>query len=338
MKIGIPRGLLYSRYGEMWQVLLSAVGAEPVVSPVTNRATLDAGCKLAVDETCLSVKAYLGHVGWLAERCDAVLVPRFVSVCRGERECVKLWGIHDIARNALPEARIIGYSVDVDGASGAKATHSAALYGLARELEATPIAAVHAVARALLAYVGERAADTIAAPMATSSAETGAGFSEGGDLSTTHERPRVLVVGHGYNLHDKMIGAPIVRSLRELGCEVVESESTPGRTARKLARRVSPRLQWTNNLHLLGAVEYWREKVDGIVFLVTFPCGPDSLVTELVVRTLPDKPMVTLVLDEHSGEGGLVTRLESFVDILSMQRAAATSACAFTADSQRAVG
>ena len=92
--------------------------------------------------------------------------------------------------------------------------------------------------------------------------------------------------------------------------------------ARRLARRASPGLEWTNNLQLLGAAEYWRGRADGYVFIVTFPCGPDSLVTELAIRRLHDVPAITLVLDEHTGEGGLRTRLESFVDILAMQKAA----------------
>ena len=76
----------------------------------------------------------------------------------------------------------------------------------------------------------------------------------------------------------------------------------------------------TNSRQLLGAVEHWREHVDGIIFLVTFPCGPDSLVTELATLRIKGVPMVTLIIDEHSGETGLRTRLESFVDILHMRR------------------
>jgi predicted nucleotide-binding protein (sugar kinase/HSP70/actin superfamily) len=38
------------------------------------------------------------------------------------------------------------------------------------------------------------------------------------------------------------------------------------------------------------------------------------------VRKIKGVPIVTLVIDEHSGETGLRTRLESFVDILRMRR------------------
>jgi predicted nucleotide-binding protein (sugar kinase/HSP70/actin superfamily) len=313
VRIGIPRGLLFARYGAAWQALLGTLGIEAVVSPPTNRAILDAGCRLAVDETCLSVKSYLGHVAWLAERTDAVLVPRVVAARRSERECVKLWGIQDIARNALPDVRIVGYSVDASGMTHRRVGTIGGLYGLARDLGASPVRASYATTAACAALARERAAALVAF------ARVGRA---GGDA------PRVLVVGHGYNLHDQMIGAPIVRTLQDLGCRVLDSEAVPGPLARHLGSKASPTLAWTNNRRLLGAVHHLHERVDGILFVVTFPCGPDSLVTELALRTVPGVPMITLVLDEHAGEGGLRTRLESFVDLLGMQRDRARKAVA----------
>ncbi|HSK48324.1 MAG TPA: acyl-CoA dehydratase activase-related protein [Coriobacteriia bacterium] len=305
MRVGIPRGLLYAHHGAAWESVLSSLGVEALVSPPTNRAILAEGCRLAVDETCLSVKAYLGHVSWLAERSDAVLVPRVVSQSRRERECVKLWGIYDVVRNSLPDMNIIGYSVDAGGITQDASGYGRGLYELATSLGATPLSAATAVARARIAEW-----QTVAPGMARQRQV----------YSRPCEQPRVLLVGHAYNLHDEMIGAPIGRTLCELGCEVVDSEATPARLAKRLGRKASPGLQWSNNLRLLGSVQHWRDRVDGIVFVVTFPCGPDSLVTELALRKVRDVPMITLVLDEHSGEGGLRTRLESFVDILGMQR------------------
>jgi predicted nucleotide-binding protein (sugar kinase/HSP70/actin superfamily) len=59
------------------------------------------------------------------------------------------------------------------------------------------------------------------------------------------------------------------------------------------------------------------------VFIVTFPCGPDSLVAELCQRRIEGIPIVTLVIDELDAESGLRTRLESFVDIIDAKRRAA---------------
>ena len=108
--------------------------------------------------------------------------------------------------------------------------------------------------------------------------------------------------------------------LEEQGAEVIVSEYVGERAAARRAKRWSPHLYWTNNLRILGAVEEYRDKVDGMVFLIAFPCGPDSLATELAIRTVKEVPVVSVILDEHTGEGGLRTRMESFVDIIRMNR------------------
>ena len=56
--------------------------------------------------------------------------------------------------------------------------------------------------------------------------------------------------------------------------------------------------------------------MDGIILLSAFPCGPDSMVNELIARRVKRVPMLNLVLDSQSGTAGIETRLESFIDII----------------------
>ena len=59
---------------------------------------------------------------------------------------------------------------------------------------------------------------------------------------------------------------------------------------------------------------------DEVVFLSSFPCGPDSLVNELAIRKLEGIPIINITLDESSATSGLITRLESFTDIIRARR------------------
>ena len=304
LTIGLPRSLLYHKHRVLWTTLLESLGHRVVASPPTNRAILEKGCHAAIDETCLSVKIHLGHVAWVADKCDAVLVPRYVSIARKERECVKMWGIYDIVRNAFPGVRVVSYSVDAAGISHRPNRQLGALYGFSRSLGASRATAWRAVTAARLAQARADRADR---------------REQARVLAGPRTSPRILVVGHSYNLCDELVGVPIIESLRAQGCDVLFSEQVPVRAAQREALAVSPRLYWTNNLRLLGAVQLLRDRVDGIVFLVTFPCGPDSLVTDLAVRILDDVPCMTLVVDEQVAEGGVRTRIESFVDIVRMR-------------------
>ena len=66
----------------------------------------------------------------------------------------------------------------------------------------------------------------------------------------------------------------------------------------------------------MGSLAMHRDRVHGAVLMSAFPCGPDSMVNEMLRRRLPGLPMLELTLDGQSGSAGQETRLESFVDII----------------------
>ena len=83
---------------------------------------------------------------------------------------------------------------------------------------------------------------------------------------------------------------------------------------------ITTTLPWGYNRHLVGAIAQYHDQVDGIVILTTFPCGPDSMVNEMIARKVQDKPILVLTLDAQDGTAGIETRLESYVDILNFKK------------------
>jgi predicted nucleotide-binding protein (sugar kinase/HSP70/actin superfamily) len=62
-----------------------------------------------------------------------------------------------------------------------------------------------------------------------------------------------------------------------------------------------------------------RGDIDGIIYLMSFGCGIDSFVADLVERRIRQNsniPFIVLSIDEHSGEAGFNTRLEAFIDMI----------------------
>ena len=75
----------------------------------------------------------------------------------------------------------------------------------------------------------------------------------------------------------------------------------------------------------MGASFYLIESgsIDGLVHLGSFGCGPDSFLRELIadkIRKYPEIAYLSLILDEHTGEAGLVTRLEAFIDLIERRK------------------
>ena len=76
------------------------------------------------------------------------------------------------------------------------------------------------------------------------------------------------------------------------------------------------------NRELLGAISKYHSNVDGIILLTAFPCGPDSMVNEMIIRRIKDRPILNLLLDSQDGNAGIETRLESFIDIIRFRKEA----------------
>jgi predicted nucleotide-binding protein (sugar kinase/HSP70/actin superfamily) len=101
-KIGIPRSLLFYTYYPLWRTFFEQLGLEVVVSPPTCKTILDEGVREAVDETCLPVKVFYGHVLELCDKVDYLFIPRIVSIERNAFICPKFMGLPDMIKVSLP--------------------------------------------------------------------------------------------------------------------------------------------------------------------------------------------------------------------------------------------
>jgi predicted nucleotide-binding protein (sugar kinase/HSP70/actin superfamily) len=81
--------------------------------------------------------------------------------------------------------------------------------------------------------------------------------------------------------------------------------------------------------------------VDGVIYLIAFECGPDALIKVLMdseARKHPGVAYMSLVLDEHSGEAGMNTRVEAFLDAIVRRKKRAESGAGRGAASGTEVG
>ena len=107
---------------------------------------------------------------------------------------------------------------------------------------------------------------------------------------------------------------------RKSGAVSLRADALEPGTARKACAGFSPTCRWIVSEEIVGGVYLWKEKVDGIILVSAFPCGPDSMTNELLIRRIRGIPILTLVLDTQSGMAGIETRLESFLDIIRFQK------------------
>jgi len=73
-----------------------------------------------------------------------------------------------------------------------------------------------------------------------------------------------------------------------------------------------------------------QSETDGVIGIMTFGCGPDSLMMDTVRRQAAREgttPFMSLILEEHTAEAGVVTRLEAFLDMIYRRKRRKVEVC-----------
>lgn len=289
--------MLYYRYHILWETFFKELGCETITSKETNKKILQDGINLAIDECCLPSKIYMGHVCSLIGKCDYILVPRIASCKKKNDVCVKFNALYDIVKSTFKDAHIINYNLDVFNGK----RESTAFIKMGKFLGKGYL-------KSLNAYKKAKKAQLLFEKQKSAMQET---------LIQENNKIKILIVSHPYNNYDKMIGWPITEYIKKLGGVCVYADAADKKKSLEASKEMSKSLYWLYNRELLGSIKLMQNKIDGIIILTAFPCGPDSLVNELIIRKSTNKPTINIILDELQGEAGLQTRIESFFDIIS---------------------
>lgn len=295
IKIGIPRSFLYYRNYILWKNFFEIIGCNIVLSPNTDSDIVKVGSKLSVDESCLPSKIYLGHINYLIDKCDYVLIPRIYSYGRKKRVCVKFNGIYDVVNNIFPDIKILDYNID-------NLKFKYELFGFIK----MGLKLNRNIFRIIYAYIIGKIKEykynkTLILKQ---------------DKVMRSNRLKVLIVSHPYIVYDKYLSSNIINYLKDEDIDILYSDRMNRKESIYYAEEESNTLYFLYSKENIGSAFYYKDLVDGIIFLSSFPCGVDSLVNELVIRKIDNVPCINIILDDSTSTGGLYTRLESFVDII----------------------
>jgi len=152
---------------------------------------------------------------------------------------------------------------------------------------------------------------------------------------------RIGVIGEIFMIMDSFANAGIEEKLGKLGATVDRKmtitgwvrthlfpwpwKRVPGPDPVKSARPYLNHFVGGDGIESVGyTVLGARENLDGMVHLLPFTCMPEIVAKSVLPQVTQDLgiPVLSLSLDEHTGEVGLMTRLEAFVDLLTARKGA----------------
>lgn len=292
--IGLPRGLLYYYDKDLWIEFFKQLDYNIIISDISNKKMLEDGTKLANDEACLSLKLFLGHIKNLKDRCDYILIPRLYSIKKNEQVCTNFNCLYDLVNN-LFDVNIINYNIDLT-------THNSKLLAYLKMGEKLGFSYIRS-------YKAYKNAERISLMKRKKEEKIQV-------QNLSNKNIKILLAGHPYNLYDSLVGKPIQKFLTENGITIIYSDKIPHQLIDTECEKISTDIHWTHSKEVMASINYYQNKVDGIILLSSFPCGPDSLSNELISHKVKNIPIITLIFEDLNSEVGILTRLESFIDIL----------------------
>ena len=296
IKVGIPRALLYYRYNVLWKNFFESLGCNVVLSPETNREIIELVVNNTIDECCLSYKIYVGHVLYLSEKCDYILISRACDYGKKDKVCTRLNGTYDDIKHKIPSEQILDYNIEYTKLKfpilgfikmGLKFTKN--------------------IIKILYSYHK--------AKIKQKKYDINQANSEKNKLSKTNKK--ILILSHFYNIQDKFISKYITNYLEKNNIIPIYSNKLDKKITNEFSQYFSNTLYWKYSKEMIGSLYYTKNMIDGIIFISTYPCGIDSLVNNLAILKNKDIPTLNLLIDENITELSLETKLESFVDILN---------------------
>lgn len=317
--VAIPRAMSYYYLYPFFKTLLSELGADTVLSMPTTKATLQLISECPTDEPCLAVKLYFAHVKQLLEKkSDYIFLPKIVSVEKGTFCCPKFIGVPDMVKSAYGmKERILSPRINLSEKRCMMEDLSKLAHRLGYRKHNISQIINHAwkVQEDVSQYMVDNQLTT---------EETYDIFERRGDLNAYS--PRIAVegnsttiglIGHPYVLYE-WISCDLTGHLREYG-KVITPEMIDKRHMKAQMKHIyEGHKLWSFEAQMLGAALHLirNRLVDKLVLVGLFECGPESII-EAYIEEEAEKfriPLLKLYMDDQTGEAGLITRIEAFMD------------------------
>ncbi len=342
------------------EAMLEYLGVETVVPPPSTKKTLSLGSKHAPEFACMPLKLNLGNFMEASDLgADTILMAGGCGPCRfGYYAQVEYEILCDLGyRYSLvvmepPERHISEFLARIRQITGNRSwlevirgikfgyQKARAVDGLEmtamrlRPREIDPGSTDAALSAALEEIAGARRPEDLP-PAIGRAREIMGGV-------PVEDRPviRVGLVGEIYTVLEPFANLEIEKKLGRLGVEVdrsiylsewINDHLFMGlirgmRSSSLYKKSASPYLRHFVGGHGLetmgGAVYYNSLGYDGVIQILPFTCMPEIVAQSILPGFSRDTgmPVITLISDEQSGDAGLQTRIEAFVDLLAEKK------------------
>lgn len=288
--------------------------AEVIITGPTTKEIVDLGIRSAISEICFPVKIFYGHVMSLKDRVDYLFIPRMVCVEKGAYFCPKFLGLPDMIKSSLSSIPpLIEPTIDIRKSATNIKNSFLAVGKLITNNSKKICQSFYEAQKSLQLYLQSKENEL---DQKIISQQYNNKFPQN-DLKNFLN---IALLGHSYLIYDYFINLNLISKLKKVKINVLTAEMVKKRDIERQLKKLYKPLFWTLSKKTVGSAFYFLEKkIDGIIHLTSFECGEDSLIGEIIHQESKKYPSVAyteFVFDEHTGEIGIDTRTEAFLDMI----------------------
>jgi predicted CoA-substrate-specific enzyme activase len=326
--VGIPRVLFFHELFPLWKAFFTELGFQVVLSDPTNRHIIRQGVENIVEEPCLPIKLAHGHMlNLLEKKPDFIFLPVQCTMEKFSDDFRKSWNCP--LTQSLPY--ILLSSTRIREALNAPAGNQPKVL--------QPVIHPDRGRVWLKKILKKTARDAGITSNVMADKAILAGF-EALDAFNEWQQKRgqevlsqlkpdekaIVIIGRAYNTYDEAMTLNIPEKLRDMNILAIPLDFLPLQSMAREVGKAHPNMYWKSGQKILSAGRMIARdpRLFGL-YVTNFACGPDSYLTKFFSKETEGKPFLTIEIDEHSADAGIITRCEAFIDTIRNARTRGTS-------------
>jgi predicted CoA-substrate-specific enzyme activase len=312
-QIGIPQGMFYHELLPFFSTFLNRLGFKVILSDKTHKGIIHRGVESVVSETCFPIKVAHGHVINLMEKgITKIFFPSIINMERIHPEvdqsqvCPYVQALPYTLRSAFDFGRL-----------GVEFIRPVLYFGEGRGRAVRDL-------RKAGRRLGKRSKIVNQAIEAAFDAQNqfyGSIKKRGQEIlhKLKENQMAMVIVSRPYNGCDEGINLNLPQKIADLGVLAIPMDYLPLEQSDLVAEWQE--MYWKYGQRILATAHFVQSHPSlHTVYLTNFGCGPDSFISHFFKEKLKEIPYLTIEIDEHSSDVGIITRLEAYLDSLKNNR------------------
>ncbi|KPJ60488.1 MAG: CoA activase [Deltaproteobacteria bacterium DG_8] len=308
-QIGIPLSMFYHELFPFFYTFLRRLGFKVIVSDKTHKGIIHMGVESVVSETCFPIKVAHGHILNLIEKgVSKIFLPSIIDMER----------IHpEVNRSQVcPYVQALPYTLksafDFERLEVELVT-PILYFGEGKDKVKKEL---HKVGKKL----GKKSRVINQALDAAFDAQNQFYSSikkRGKEIlhQLKDNQIAMVIVSRPYNGCDVGINLNLPQKIADLGILAIPMDYLPLEESGLVSDWQE--MYWKYGQRILSTTHFLKSHPSlHAIYLTNFGCGPDSFISHFFKEKMGEIPYLTIEIDEHSSDVGIITRIEAYLDSL----------------------